>query len=153
MTMQLQNLEIGENIGSATITGLTRNADGTLTAGTTYSLMVVLENINPTFENTTDSGSITPSSFKNNTKLESGVDLDLSGWILKNDSVATPSNRVRYIKNNYDYAQVVWSQAGVLSTYVGLIQRYKPIMNAKSFVKFEMNLIAVDIGGPNLIES
>lgn len=153
MTMQLQNTEIGENIGSGTMAGLTRNADGTLTLGTTYPLLTTLENINPSFENTIDGGSITASPFKNNTKIESGVNCEVTGWILKNDSVATPTNRLRFLIQNFDYLQFTWTQAGVVNTYAGLVENYKPIMNGKTFLKYSLSMVTIDIGGPNLVQS
>jgi len=148
-----QNLDLGANIGSATIAGVTRAIDGTLTVGTTHTLLTVLESINPVYENRTEEASITPSGFGNNVKLESAVNYSITGFILKNGSVSTPTNWVNAIVQNFDYAQVVHGQSGIINTYVGLIQNYRPIMEGKNALKFECNLLMVDIGGPNPVQS
>lgn len=153
MTQLAQNTEIGENIASATITGMTRGADGTLTPGTSHSLLPVLENINETGETETDRASITASPSKNSTGIESGTDLEITGFILRNDFVATPLNWARNTWDNFRYAEVVWEIANITSTYVGLVKSFKQTMNGKTHVKFEMTLEHVDIGGTNPVRS
>jgi hypothetical protein len=153
MPQLAQNLEIGENIGSATIAGCTRAADGTLTVGTIYTLLTVLDTLNPMQSNDTERASVTASPYRNNIKIESGTDYEITGKILKNDSVASATNRVRQITQNFDYVQIVHNQAGVIWTYYGLIENFKPTMNGKGALTFSCNLLMVDIGGPNPVQS
>jgi hypothetical protein len=143
-----QNLYLGVNIGTATLTPCTRAGDGTLTVGTSFSLLLVIENINMKRSFELEKASITASPFMNHVKTETGTDYELTGYILKNDA-AGAVNGMSETYDNFDYVKLVHNRAGRVFTYYGLWENYEETMSGKNAVKFSASLKMIDIGSPN----
>jgi len=152
MTALAQNFELGENIGTLTITPQTRAADGTLTNGTSWSMLGVLTSFKERRQISLDDSSITPSAYENNTPYQSGTSYDISGKIMRNDATGT-INKTGEIFDSFSYVKMVRVRAGRTTTFWGTFENYEEDAPDKKSINFSTTLRMIDIGGPNPVYS
>jgi len=144
------NIAMGKDVTAGTLVGMTKGATGLLTAsGSPVSILAWYENINPSRKRGMAQPSPTFSPYDNNVPTSSGTDFDITGYVMENDVAGTPTNVVSDLFDAFDYVKLVYTRAGRVITYIGTPSGYKEIQREKNEIKFEFNLLMVDIGGPN----
>ena len=146
----LPNFFLAKNMSVITLTGCTVAADGTITVGTSRSVLGVIRTDDMEFRSTTEELSVSSSGQDNYIRLSYGPYYDFEGLIKANDAQATQTiNSARYISENFETVQLVRTMFGVTRTIYGLVKMYKEGVKDKGGLPFSFSLEPVDIGAAN----
>lgn len=146
----IPNFQLGRNWATCTIQALTVAANGTITTASASSILTQIKSCRNTYKNTLQEVSATTSRRENNVVESSANTVELVGWLIANDSVATPTNLLtNYVNLGYDYFGYILKYAGVTYTGMGILESYEDGVQNKGGQEFTMSLNYIDPGTTN----
>lgn len=149
------NAFLGRNITSIAITPQDVAADGTITANALGAKTVTgqVQSIRNMSTNELENVTGITQRRRNMIILETGTVYTISGFLLANDSVATPTNWIEAIVAEFDYVKLVFTRNGKAQTFYGVVHTYECNHQGKGQVPFSLELEMIDPGDVNPVEA
>lgn len=154
MTLLIPNVaQARSDYTSATITMQDVSATGVISDDMSgaKTITAAIKTIEPTSENELEDTSASTTLNQNNAQLSAGTSYAITGLVFKNDVSGTRTNLIFGLL--YDtgmvYVKLVYTRAGALITYRGIVRNYNETNAGKGQLNFSLNLAMIDTGQPN----